>query len=138
MTRSPRQRFAIVMPMAVMLPEALSGYKRHRKRRGAEKDEVGARRSHLNRRPVGDEDWAFRAGKVIEAMALFDFQQKLKELRKRGRRARHDQRLMEGHKEPLHKTRHGPLLEVILTASQESFQRPNDTEGIVDCEQRFE
>lgn len=71
-------------------------------------------------------------------MALFNFQQELEELKRYGRKAQHDKRLMEGPKDPWRKTRHGPLREVILTASHEYFQRPDDAEGITDSELRFE
>lgn len=138
MPPSPRQRFAVVMRMQGMFPEALSGYARHRKRKRAEKDEVDAHRSHLNRRLIGDEDWARRPRELIEATAIFNFQQELEELKRRGRKAQHDERLMEGPKDPWRKTRHEPLREVVLTASHEYFQRPDDADGITDSELRFE
>jgi len=55
------ERYAIVMRMQVLWPKTLGRYEKHRLRLGGDLGHIDADRSGLNRRLIGDEDWAEQA-----------------------------------------------------------------------------
>ncbi|MBO6897260.1 MAG: plasmid recombination protein [Shimia sp.] len=119
--READRRHPVVLRMEGLFPADLAGYERHRRRKGGDLGHVDETRSNLNRRLIGNEDWAQRALKEIEDMRVENFAKELEGLKKRRRKAELVKRVVEGPKEPWRGTRHGPLREVIITAHQDWF-----------------
>ena len=135
------QSYPIVMRMEGMRPDDLAGYEGHRLRKGGDLGHVDRSRSHLNRRLVGEADWAPRAVGEIEEMRLSNFADELEGLKRRRRTADLARRLAEGPKDPWRASRHGPMREVILTANRKWFDADLTEflgEDAPTLEQRFE
>ncbi|WP_270733113.1 plasmid recombination protein [Shimia sp. Alg240-R146] len=132
----------VVLRMEGLFPADLAGYERHRTRKGGDLGHVDETRSGLNRRLIGEEDWAQRALAEIAEMRVENFAKELEGLQKRRRKAELSKRIVEGPKDPWRGTRHGPLREVIITAHQDWFAA-FDQDNINDLfgesrEERFE
>ena len=119
--RKADRRHPVVLRMEGLFPADLAGYERHRTRKGGDLGHVDEISSGLNRRLIGDEDWAQRAIAEIEDMGVDNFANELEGLKKRRRKAELAKRIVEGPKDPWRGTRHGPLREVIITAHQDWF-----------------
>ena len=115
------QTHPVVMRMRGMYPSDLGGYEAHRLRKGGDISNVDKRRSHLNKRLIGPEDWADRVRERISEMALENHVAEVESLEARKRKKDMQRRILEGPKQPWRPTRHGPLREVILTANRAWF-----------------
>ena len=114
--------FAIAMRMAGLRPENLIGYEFHRQRRGGDQSNIDPMRSHLNRRLIGDEDWASTALAEIREMQAENFANELEKLERRRRKTEMERRFAEGPRDPWVASRHGPMREIILTANRKWFE----------------
>lgn len=114
--------YPVVLRCAGLYPHQLAGYEAHRTRKGGDLSHVDRTRSHMNRRLIGDEDWAAQALAEIRKMTDENYADELAALEKRKRRKDIKRRMVEGPKQPWRPTRHGPMREVILTANREYFE----------------
>ncbi|HQU70589.1 MAG TPA: plasmid recombination protein [Albidovulum sp.] len=123
-----------------MRPEDVGGYEAHRARKGGDLGHVDGRRSHLNRRLIGDADWATKAAAEIAAMREENFLCEIEGLKRRKRKRELVKRFTEGPKDPFRPSRHGPMREIILTAHQDWFAAASDANGDdpSDLERQFE
>jgi len=108
------KKYPVVLRMAGLFPADLSGFECHRTRKGGDLGHVDAKRSHLNRRLIGSEDWSREVREEIQEMAQENFANELDRLKARRRKAELHKRITEGPRDPWRATRHGPLREVIL------------------------
>lgn len=115
-------KYRVVLRMRGMFPKDLAGYEAHRLRKGGDISHVDKARSHLNQTFIGKESWAAEALEKIEEIRLENFLDEVTALRKRKRKKDAERRLAEGPKDPWRATRHGPLREIILTASHAYFE----------------
>jgi len=74
-----------------------------------------------NKRLIGEKDWLEKTHLMIDEMKAANHLAELTSLKKRRRKAEFDRRVAEGPKDPWRPTRHGPMREVILTASHKYF-----------------
>ncbi|TCP58396.1 hypothetical protein EV663_1297 [Rhodovulum bhavnagarense] len=122
MAEDTRDAFPVVLRFEGLHPEDLGGYEAHRLRKGGDLGHVDRTRSQLNRRLIGEADWAEQALAEIAEMRAENFAEELEALERRKRRKDLRRRLAEGPKDPWRASRHGPLREVILTANREWFE----------------
>ena len=115
------KRYPVVLRFEGLKPSDLGGYEGHRTRRGGDLGHVDGGRKHLNRRLIGDEDWAAKALDEIDAIRVGNFAAELESLEARKRKKDIKRRLAEGPHDPWRPTRHGPMRELILTANKEWF-----------------
>lgn len=113
--------YPVVLRFAGLYPHHLAGYEAHRTRKGGDLNHVDRTQSHLNRRLIGDEDWAAQALAEIREMTDENYADELAALERRKRRKDIKRRMVEGPKQPWRPTRHGPMRELILTANREWF-----------------
>lgn len=123
-----------------MHPEDLGGYESHRTRKGGDTGHIDGSRSHLNRRLIGEADWAARVTAEVRAMREANFLHEIEGLKRRKRKSELMTRITEGPKDPFRPSRHGPLREIILTAHQDWFAAASDAQGddLSELERRFE
>jgi len=113
--------YAVVLRFEGLYPHHIAGYEAHRTRKGGDLGHVDETRSGLNKRLIGEEDWAAQALAEIREMTSENFAAELESLEKRKRRKDIQRRMVEGPKLPWRPTRDGPMREVILTANREWF-----------------
>ncbi|MEJ2018978.1 MAG: plasmid recombination protein [Maritimibacter sp.] len=132
------KEYPVVLRFEGMFPSSLGGYEMHRTRRGGDLGHVDEARSHLNRRLIGDEDWATKAKAEIDAMRAQNYAAELEALEARGRKQDVIDRMAGEAKDPWRPSKHGPMREVTLTANKKFFEAdPGYVFG--DCEnQRVE
>ncbi|WP_353472893.1 plasmid recombination protein [Salipiger sp. H15] len=123
------ETFRIVMRMKGLWPKDLGGFEGHRLRKGGDLGHVDSSRSGLNRRLIGDEDWARQVQAEVLDMAQENFADELESLKRRRRKAQMLARLTEGPKDPWRATRHGPMREIILTANRKWFGQEDEAES---------
>lgn len=111
----------VVLRFEGLWPHQLGGYEMHRHRSGRDLEHVDSTRSPSNARLLGEEDWAVRAQHEIEEMRFANFELELEGLERRKRRADLKRRLAEGPRDPWRASQHGPMRELILTASKDWF-----------------
>jgi hypothetical protein len=121
------KKYPVVLRMAGLFPADLSGFECHRTRKGGDLGHVDAKRSHLNRRLIGSEDWSREVREEIQEMAQENFANELDRLKARRRKAELHKRITEGPRDPWRATGHGPLREVILTANRNWFDTVGST-----------
>ena len=141
MEQEAQKEHPVVMRMQGLWPENIRGFEKHRKRDGGDIGHVDPSRSVLNRRLIGQENWAQFVHGEIQRMRLANFDRELTQLHKRRRTAEIERRLVEGPKDPWRPTRHGPLRELILTANAEWFEGSDGDpfdDGYETREQAFE
>ncbi|WP_299847934.1 plasmid recombination protein [uncultured Paracoccus sp.] len=135
------ERYAIVMRMQALWPKTLGRYEKHRLRIGGDLGHVDKDRSGLNRRLIGEEDWAKQARAEIELIRLTNHAKELEGLTKRRRTGELKRRIAEGPRDPWRATQHGPMREVILTVNRKWFdagEQERNAEGLTPREQAFE
>lgn len=115
--------YAIVLRMQGMFPCNLRRFEKHQSREQGDFEHVDRSRSHLNKRLIGNADWAQKALDRIQFIRLENHRAELDSLRRRKRKKELASRQMEGPKDPWRPTRHGPLREIILTANAKYFQQ---------------
>lgn len=115
--------YPVVCRFEGMHPSDLKRYEMHRKRLGGDIGHVDLKRSKLNTRLIGKEDWADRALDLLEARKAENFADELDSLKRRKRKKDMMRRIAEGPHDPWRPTRHGPLREVILTANKAWFEQ---------------
>jgi len=115
------KRYPVVLRFEGLKPSDLGGYEGHRTRRGGDLGHVDESRKHLNRRLIGNEDWAVKALDEIDEIRTGNFAAELEGLEARKRKKDIKRRLAEGPHDPWRPTRHGPMRELILTANKEWF-----------------
>ena len=130
--------YPVVVRAEGMFPGDLDGYEAHRKRVRGDDGHIVKALSRLNKRLIGDEDWAVTAQAEIEEMRLENFANELESLKRRKRKKDLQRRLAEGPRDPWHKTRHGPMREIILTANAEYFRGAGDAKARKRREAEFE
>lgn len=128
--------YPVVCQFEGMHPSDLKRYEMHRKRLGGDIGHVDLKRSKLNMRLVGKEDWADRALDLLEARKAENFADELDSLKRRKRKKDMMRRIAEGPHDPWRPTRHGPLREVILTANKAWFDAFEDVGGATDWDAR--
>ena len=116
-----QKEFPVVLRFKGLYPHHLAGYEAHRLRKGGDLGHVDRSRSGLNKRLIGEEDWAAKALAEIKEMTAENFAAELESLEKRNRKADLVRRMVEGPKQPWRPTKHGPMREVILSANKEWF-----------------
>lgn len=121
MTQQPSPKFAVVCRYQGLFPADIAGYEKHRTRNGGDLGHVDPSRSHLNRRVVGEADWAARTIAMIEDMKAENFADEIETLTRRRRKKQLKERMVEGPRDPWRATRHGPMRELILTANRDWF-----------------
>lgn len=99
------KKYPVVLRMAGMFPKDLGGYEGHRIRNGGDLGHVDKTRSKLNRRLIGDEDWARQVQAEIAEMAQENFAAELEKLKKRRRKTEALKRIAEGPRDPWRATR---------------------------------
>ena len=124
--------YPIVCRFEGMSARDLAGYEAHRTRKNGDLGHVDRKRSHMNRRLIGQSDWARTAMEEIRTMAMETYAAELETLEQRCDRKRLDLRLAEGPKDPWRASRHGPLREVILTANKEWFEDAGSSDVLFD------
>lgn len=120
------KRHPVVLRFEGMRPEQLARYIMHLKRNGGDLDHVDKARSHLNKRLIGEEDWAEKALAEIDDMRMHNYADELERLKARRRTKELRNRTLEGPKDPWRPSKHGPMREIILTANAEHFDGGRD------------
>lgn len=121
MFHQPSPKFAVVCRFQGLFPADIGGYEKHRTRNGGDLGHVDPSRSHLNRRVIGEADWAARTTAMIEDMKAENYADEIETLTRRRRKKQLKERMAEGPRDPWRATRHGPMREVILTANRDWF-----------------
>ncbi|KAF0674473.1 plasmid recombination protein [Profundibacterium mesophilum] len=121
MAHQSNQEFAVVCRFQGLFPADLGGYEKHRTRNGGDLGHVNPSRSLLNRRVIGEANWAARTTAMIEDMKAENFADEIETLTRRRRKKQIKERMAEGPRDPWRATRHGPMREVILTANRDWF-----------------
>lgn len=78
-------KYPVVLRFEGLFPSQLAGYEMHRTRKGGDVGHVDEGRSHLNRRLIGDADWAQVALDEIATIKATNFAEELEALEKRKR-----------------------------------------------------
>ncbi|UWQ35778.1 plasmid recombination protein [Leisingera aquaemixtae] len=138
MFHQPNSEFAVVCRFQGLFPDDIGGYEKHRTRNGGDLGHVDASRSHLNRRVIGNADWAARTIAMIEDMKAENFADEIETLTRRRRKKQLKHRMVEGPRDPWRATRHGPMREVILTANRNWFDAPATSAARAARAQAFE
>lgn len=125
-----KKEYPVVLRFEGMTPSDLAGFEAHRVRKGGDLGHVDRERSGLNKRLIGDEDWANAAQRDIKEMTQEMFAAELAYLERRKDRKAIRKRLAEGPKDPWRASRHGPLREVILTANKDWFETTGDSDEL--------
>lgn len=97
----PTTEYFVVLRVEGLYPHQLAGYEAHRMRKHGDLAHVDAGRSHLNRRLIGDADWAAKALSEIREMADEKYAAELAALEKRKRRKNIKRWMVEEPKQPL-------------------------------------
>lgn len=119
--KQKREKYPVVLRFEGLFPHQLRGYESHRLRKGGDLGHIDISKSKLNRRLLGDEDWADKALDEIDRMRQDNFLAELDALKARNRKKDIDRRMAEGPRDPWRPGRHGPMRELILTANSEFF-----------------
>lgn len=130
--------YPVVGRMEGLWPHQFGKFEMHRKRRGGDLGHVD--RTRKNRLLAGDEDWARKALARIEEIRYDNYNREIAALEKRKRKKDLMTRMVEGPRDPWRDSKHGPMRELILTASKDFFS--NDLGGFFgegpSLEQQFE
>ncbi|WIY24409.1 hypothetical protein [Parasedimentitalea psychrophila] len=128
-TDKPSKKHPVVLRFEGLWPHQLAGYEMHRNRTGGDLGHIDRDCVHLNKRLIGEEDWAEKAQAEIAQMRAENFADELDGLARRKRKSDIRRRMVEGPKEPWRNSKHGLMREVILTVRKDWFE--DDLDGIL-------